>query len=67
VDGLALALVKLAAGVGALLTSISQIATSPQREGKPHFSIVLICTTRRGIPASASPNQGSEKSDLILF
>ena len=34
---------------------------------KSSFSIVLICTTRRRIPASASTNQGPETGDLILL
>ena len=31
----------------------------------PSFSIPVICTTRRWIPASASTNQGRGKGDLV--
>ena len=34
---------------------------------KSSFSIPLICTTNRRIPASAGTNQGPEKGDLILL
>ena len=40
-------------------------STSPQRGGKLPFSIALICTTSRRIPAIASTNQGPEKGDLV--
>jgi hypothetical protein len=34
---------------------------------KSSFLIALICTRSRRFPESASPNQGPEKDDVILF
>jgi len=38
---------------------------SPQKGGESSFSVALICTASRRIPASAT-NQGPEKGDLCL-
>ena len=40
-------------------------ATSPQSGSISSSPIILLCTTRRRIPASASANQGSNNGDLI--
>ena len=41
-------------------------ATSPHRGCKLYFSISLIRTTRRQIPASAVTNPGAEREGLIV-
>jgi len=47
------------------LPRMRPLTTSPQRGSKSSFSIVLISTTRRRIPTSASTHEGPDKSDLI--
>jgi hypothetical protein len=43
------------------------VSLQPPREIKPSFSIALLSTTRRRIPASARTQQGSEQGDLVAM
>ena len=46
-------------------TAVAEQVFRCLRESKSSFSIALMCTTRRRIPASLSRNQGPAKGDLI--
>ena len=52
---------------GLPLASRHQPSTSPQRGGKSSFSIALMRTSSRRIPASASTDQAPKKGDVILL